>query len=119
VNRTSTPVAKHKIAASLIFALSTVVLAWPLLRQVDTSLVGLSQDVAMNLWADWWTQKAIGEGLDFYHTDFLFYPQGTSLILHSFSHVTTLISLLLAPVLGRFAAYNLAVLVAQHDSVPA
>ncbi|MEE8391308.1 MAG: hypothetical protein V3S14_11015, partial [Anaerolineae bacterium] len=52
------------------------------------------------------------ERLDLYHTDYMFYPQGTSLVFHSFSHLNTAISLLLTPLIGYFAAYNLTILLA-------
>jgi len=101
-----------RMIAFLLFVLVTVGLSWPLLSRLDTALAGVSHDVYINPWADWWTKKAFTEGLDFYHTSFLFYPQGVSLVFHSFSHVTTAVSLLLSPWLGQFPAYNLAILVA-------
>jgi hypothetical protein len=95
-----------------VYCVLTLVLTWPLVPQVTTRLAGDDVDVLINPWADWWTRKAITEYLDLYHTDYLFYPQGTSLVFHSFSHVNTAISLLLAPLIGTFAAYNLPILLA-------
>jgi hypothetical protein len=79
---------------------------------LDTTLIGQSSDVYHNPWADWWTKKALTEGLDFYYTDYMFYPQGASLIFHSFSHSNTAIILLLSPLVGHFPAYNITILLA-------
>jgi len=94
------------------YTLLTVTLTWPLPATIDSALAGESTDVYINPWADWWTRKALVEELDLYHTDYILYPNGTSLIFHSFSHVTTALSLLLSLVSSRFVAYNLAILLA-------
>jgi hypothetical protein len=98
------------IAILGVYIVLTLALTWPLITEMSTRLAGDDVDVLINPWADWWTGKALTEGLDLYYTDYLFYPQGTSLVFHSFSHVNTAISLLLTPLLGGFAAYNLAIL---------
>jgi hypothetical protein len=95
-----------------LYCILTVVIAWSLVSQMTTHLAGDDVDVWINPWADWWTNKALTEGLDFYHTDYMFYPQGVSLVFHSFSHVNTAISLLLTPLIGHFAAYNFTILLA-------
>jgi hypothetical protein len=77
---------------------------------MSTHLAGDDVDVLINPWADWWTEKALTEGLDLYHTDYLFYPQGTSLVFHSFSHTNMAIAWLLTPLMGYFAAYNSTIL---------
>lgn len=100
------------LAALALFGLLTPVLTWPLPFTMDRSLAGYSVDVYINPWADWWTKKALIEGLDFYHTDYMFYPRGASLVFHSFSHVNTFISLLLTPLVGHFVAYNVVILLA-------
>jgi hypothetical protein len=96
----------------ILYCLLTLVLTYPLVCQMNTVLIGSSSDVYINPWADWWTRKTLNEGLDFYHTDYIFYPQGASLVFHSFSHTNTAISLLFTPLIGRWAAYNLTILLA-------
>jgi hypothetical protein len=100
------------IGVFLAYSLLTLALAWPLVVNMNRVLAGRSSDSYMNPWADWWTEKALTEGLDFYYTDYLFYPRGASLVFHSFSHANTAISLLLMPLIGRFAAYNVTILLA-------
>ncbi|RLC80829.1 MAG: hypothetical protein DRI81_03760 [Chloroflexi bacterium] len=93
-----------------IYCILTIAMTWPLPAQMSTHLAGNDVDVWINPWADWWTKKALTERLDFYHTAYMFYPRGISLVFHSFSHANTTISLLLAPLVGYFTAYNLAIL---------
>jgi hypothetical protein len=96
----------------LLYTLLTVVLAWPVVANTGETLAGYSSDVYMNQWVDWWTRKVLARGLDIYHTDYIFYPAGTSLVFHSFSYPNTALSLLLAPLLGQVAAYNVVILLA-------
>ncbi|MFQ6100122.1 MAG: hypothetical protein ACE5OS_02655 [Anaerolineae bacterium] len=105
-------VKRYDVAALVLYVLLTLVLALPLPCELNTTLAGWSADAYINPWADWWTKKALTEGLDFYHTDYVFYPQGTSLVFHSFSHANTALSLLLTPLMGSLAAYNGTVLLA-------
>lgn len=100
------------LGALLGYVLLAVAVTWPLAEQVTTHFAGDDVDVWMNQWADWWTEKALRERLAFYYTDYLFYPQGTSLVFHSFTHVNTAISLLLAPLIGHLAAYNITIYLA-------
>lgn len=95
----------------LIYALLTLVMTYPAIAQLSTHLLGDTTDVYINPWANWWTMKALREGLDFYEMNYLFYPRGVHLHFHSFSHVNTLLWIPLAPLLGDIAAYNLTVLI--------
>jgi hypothetical protein len=93
----------------LLYATLTIVMTWPLAARLSSCLAGGSSDAYINPWANWWTLKALGEGLDFYHTDYIFYPRQVSLVFHSFSHVNTFLWFLLRP-LGDPAAHNLTVM---------
>jgi hypothetical protein len=105
--------ARRRTAFVLLFYVAlTVVLAWPLVSHISGRLAGYSSDVYLNQWVDWWTKKALLEGLDLYHTNYIFYPAGTSLVFHSFSYVNSAISLGLEPVIGQVPAYNVMILLA-------
>jgi len=95
----------------LLFAGATLAFTHPLIAQMNTHFAGDNIDVWLNMWVNWWTQKAMCEGLPFYHTTDILYPHGTPLYFHSFSHTNTAIWLLLEPFVGPLAAYNAAVLV--------
>ena len=101
----------HTLLPLLFFTLLLVIDAWPVLSQIDQFLVGSDIDTYINPWADWWTAKALRDPeITFWHTDHLFYPQGASLIYHSFSHLNTAVSLFLQSFLEPIPAYNLAIL---------
>jgi len=101
---------RHVLVTLILFALLTVVLTWPVTWRIDRVLIGDDYDVYIHMWANWWTRKTIERGLDFYHTDYIFFPQETSLAFFSFNHVNTVSWLLLTPLTGRVAAYNVTML---------
>jgi len=93
------------------FVALTLVIAYPLPLRLSQVLAGADIDDYINPWVDWWTHHVLttpGESL--YYTDYLFYPDGVSLVFHSFSHVNTAISLALQPWIGQPAAYNVTIL---------
>ncbi|MBL7066203.1 MAG: hypothetical protein ISS49_18660 [Anaerolineae bacterium] len=96
----------------IAFVCLTLLITYPLPVQLATHLAGDDYDVWARPWATWWTKKAIREDRSLYHTDMLFYPLGISLVYHSFSHVNTLVALLLEPLTGHIAAHNVTVLLA-------
>lgn len=95
----------------LLFVVLTIQAAWPIMIRLDRVIIGQDSDAPMNLWADWWTAQVWRDpDLTLWQTDDLFYPQGANLAYHSFSHLNTLVSLTLRPLLGTLPAYNLAIL---------
>ena len=96
----------------IAFICLTLLITYPLPVQLDTHLAGDDYDVWARPWATWWTKTAIREGRGLYHTDMLFYPLGVNLVYHSFSHVNTIVALLLEPLAGYIAAHNVTVLLA-------
>jgi len=105
-----TPRRKH-LLVFLLFAGITLSFTYPLIVQMNTHFAGDNIDVWLNMWANWWTRKALREGLPFYHTTDILYPHGAPLYFHSFSHTNTALWLLLEPLIGSLAAHNAGVLV--------
>ncbi len=102
---------KRNLLALLFFLVLTLVAAWPVLTNLDAVIIGRDVDIHINLWVDWWTQKALSDSeISLWHTDYMFHPYGAKLIFHSFSHFNTGLSLLLKPLLGTLPAYNMAIL---------
>lgn len=100
-----------RLAPLLFFIILTAIAARPVVSQLDTVIIGNDIDAFINPWADMWTLRALQDpGRSLWHTDFLFYPHGTDLYFHSFSHLTSAVSLTLRPLLGRLPAYNLTIL---------
>ncbi|NKQ34722.1 MAG: hypothetical protein HF973_03805 [Chloroflexi bacterium] len=97
--------------AFFFYILLTLIAAWPVISNLNGVIIGLDNDVYINPWADWWTLKALTDPqLSLWQTDYMLYPQGANLIYHSFSHLTTLVSLSLRPFLGTLPAYNITML---------
>ncbi|MBN1810213.1 MAG: hypothetical protein JXA14_00095 [Anaerolineae bacterium] len=98
---------RYDVVMLVFYGFLALVLTLPLPYMIDKVLIGHDVDVLINPWANWWMKKALSEGLDLYHTDYLFFPQGTSLVFHSFSYTNTAVSLILEPLLGPVVAYNI------------
>lgn len=96
-----------------LFVVLTLVITYPLPLQLGQVLAGDDIDAYINPWVDWWTHHVLATpGESLYYTDYLFYPDGISLVLHSFSHTNTAVSLALQPWIGQPAAYNVTILLA-------
>ena len=101
---------KANIAILALYILISIALTFPLPLTMDRCLAGDNIDAWLNPWANWWTQKALSERLPFYHTRYLFYPQGASLIYHSFSHTNSALWLVLRHLAGDLPAHTLTIL---------
>ena len=68
-------------------------------------------DSYQNMWYLWWVGRALRSGSDIYHTDRLFWPVGTSLVLHTLTPANGVLSLpvqmLWTGTHGLLASYNL------------
>lgn len=98
------------------FLVATLILAWPLIRQLDTRLAGNDNDVYINVWANWWTRQTLIEGHNLLFCDYQFFPVGVDLTFHSFSHFNSLLCLVLGPLFGDIAAQNLTTLLAYFST---
>jgi hypothetical protein len=101
---------RSDLAILALFVLLTVPLTWPMPFQMSTHFAGRSNDVYSNPWNNWWTERAILEGYDFYFSPYIYHPYGVSLTLNSFSHLNTALWFVLRPLMGSLAAYNATVL---------
>ena len=112
VSRFTHYICRHKanIAVLALYVLISIALTFPLPFTMDRCLAGDDIDAWLNPWANWWTQKALSERLPFYHTRYLFYPHGTSLVYHSFSHTNSALWLALRHLVGDLPAHNLTIL---------
>ncbi|MBC7236829.1 MAG: hypothetical protein H5T69_13400, partial [Chloroflexi bacterium] len=95
------------IAAPLLYGALAVLLTWPMARHLGTHLLGQSDDTPLHYWNCWWVQHALLEGHSPYFTRYLFYPRGVSLLTHNIAWGNALGFILLEPLLGGIAAYNL------------
>jgi hypothetical protein len=85
-------------------------MTWPALRTISQQLIGFNEDVWIFFWNNWWFREALSSGQNPFETGYLFYPTGASLVAHSNSFTSSFLALLLEPLSGPIAAYNLALL---------
>jgi hypothetical protein len=97
---------RSHVLALIGYILLTLLMTYPLAPRISTHLAGSGDDMWLFQWNNWWLRKALLEGLDPYFTTFLFHPQGVSLVYHNFSWLNTGIWLVLEPLVGSVAAYN-------------
>lgn len=94
----------------LAYLLVSLLATWPLITHLRGWVPGLG-DWGQNMWALWWTRRALlslGE-LPFF-TNYLFYPEGVTLLFHPLDISDGLLALPLYGLLGGDVSYNLIVL---------
>lgn len=92
------------------YAITIGLMALPNSIYPSQSILGNSFDTWIFYWNNWWLEKAIVEGRNWFFTSHLFYPQGASLVAHSHSFLNSLLALLLNRLVGPVAVYNLVLL---------
>ncbi len=98
----------HLVAAGF-YTLITLLVAWPVVTNLTTDMIRLFPlDRDQSLWNLWWVKRALLDTYtNPYFTDYLFYPYGTPLYLHSLAISNSLLAVPLQLVLGRVGAFNL------------
>ena len=89
------------------YAAVTVIMTWPVAARLGTHLVGTGDDMWVQYWNNWWVKRILTEGGSVYSTRMLFYPQTVSLVYHNFGWVNIAAWLVIEPIVGGIAAYNL------------
>jgi len=82
-------------------------MTWPLVSHIASGLPGGTMDTLVHYWNGWWVRQALAGGQSPFHTEYLFYPAGVSLVYHNFAWLSIVGWLLLRPLVGGFVAYNL------------
>ena len=85
----------------------TIIMTWPVARQLGTHIPGRDGDAWIHLWTYRWVRDALISGQNLYNTDLLFYPNGTSLYSHNIAWVNIAIWLPLQAIFGEGVAYSL------------
>src|SRR5262249_15219944 len=77
---------------------------WPLARHLADTIPGDSGDNYSFIWNLWWMRHTLATpGASYFHSDYLFYPFGTSIANHP---NTALPALIAATLLGRWPAVD-------------
>ncbi len=99
---------QQTVWAALIYLCLLAILASSI--TFSRELIGNNIDNWIFYWNDWWLRTALTQGHSPLFTDRLFAPHGTSLILHSFSFLSSLLAWVPAQLIGPIAAHNLILL---------
>jgi hypothetical protein len=97
----------HLVALAFYTAL-TLLFAWPVLTNLSVGTPGdFPVDRNQNLWNFWWFKRSLLEThTNPYHTDFLFFPYGANLYLHTFSPYNLIFGLPLQLIFGLIPTYG-------------
>ncbi len=78
----------------LLFVFFAIVNTYPLITKINTHQLGDGGDGGEFLWNLWWTKTSLTKlHQSPYTTDYIFYPYGTSLYLHSLTPLNGIISI--------------------------
>ena len=100
----------HWSISLLIYAVVSVLMTWPLVANLGTSLAGHDRDIYNVYWGNWWVNEALSSGQNPYMTHHLIYPVGFDLTTFAFSPLLAVLSFPLSWVFSPVVAYNLIVL---------
>jgi hypothetical protein len=97
-------------ALFLAYAAIAVCATWPQGARLFTDLPR-GTDTLEHYWNGWWAWQALRNLQSPYHTSYLFYPAGISLVYNNLAWLHMLPWVALRPLVGGIAAYNLIFLV--------
>ena len=85
---------QHLLLLLFVYGLVFVVFTWPLAANFGSSFLSVSGgDSSGYIWDAWHFRKELLSGHNPYHTDWLFYPHGTGLIMHGYLPILGLLNL--------------------------
>jgi hypothetical protein len=91
----------------IFFLVCFYLLTFPQLHQFSTHYFTDEGDGLGNIWNLWWTNKAITElHQSPWHTTFLYYPYGTSLLPHTLNPFNGVLAIVLLRVMSQVQAHN-------------
>lgn len=99
------------LAAGILYLSFTLLSFYPCLKSINTSLIGPPEDNMYYFWNMWWADKAVAEparSLSF--SNYIFYPEGSSLLYHFYSFYNLFLSVILRPFINPITIYNLLIL---------
>jgi hypothetical protein len=102
--------ARHFAAAGLLMVLA-VGQTWPLVRHLGTALPGTGPgDNGAFVWNLWWMRHVGLNTARFFHTDYLLWPYGASLVLHTHTLLNAFLAATVLAQLSVVEAQNVLVL---------
>jgi hypothetical protein len=100
----------HTIGPLLGYICVSVIATWPVVTHIRGWVPGVG-DWGQNMWALWWSRQSLLTLAQFpFHTTYLFYPSGVTLLFHPLDLADGLLTLPLYGLLGGDVSYNLIIL---------
>jgi hypothetical protein len=96
--------------AFLVYTLLSVAFFYPILPHITSHIIGPPEDNMHSLWTVWWAHLAAQRNLGFFHTTYIFYPEGTSLLFHTMTPYNLAVATTVGWPLSPVAVYNLLIL---------
>src|ERR1700682_6008745 len=97
--------------ALLLFAAMTVTWTWPLVPHLRDALPGYPGDNYSFVWNLWWMRHVLAtSGLAYFHTTYLFYPFGTTIVDHPHTALPAFVAATLFRPLSAVTAQNVLLL---------
>ena len=96
--------------ALAVYLFTTLLMTFPLALSWRTALPAGDGDIWQNYWNLWWWKQCLLEGMNPFHTSYLFFPNGTDLVFHTHSPFNQVLSMPVNLLFGEAAAYNFCVM---------
>lgn len=94
-----------------IYTIITLIYFWPLLGQFNSSIIGPPEDNMGGYWNLWFSNEMILRGnQSFTFTDYLYFPQGTSMYYFAWSFYNVGVSMILWLLMPPAAVFNFVIL---------
>ncbi len=103
--------ALRHVPVFLLYLLLAFVSTLPGSLDLGGVIIGDATDSVYFIWDHWWFAKALAEGRSVAHTDWLFYPLGTTLLTQPLCLTMNLAALPFRFLFGGVAAYNLLLII--------
>ena len=96
------------LSVIFIFSVLTVIVTFPVILDFASETTGLENcyDKCHMMWRFWWTDFSFENGLDFYNSNYMFYPDGVD-IGGNLAYFTTIIGFVLIQLVDYTAAWNI------------
>ncbi|RLI95313.1 MAG: hypothetical protein DRO90_00555 [Candidatus Altiarchaeales archaeon] len=98
---------KEDIVAIICYSMLTIIMTYPLVFSLNDGVPASSGDVWQFIWDFWWFKKALIDlRANPFYTDYLYYPNGTSLLFNLNMPLHSLLSIPLQYLFNLFFVYN-------------
>jgi len=102
---------KHDlILAAILYTVCVVLYYYPVIIRMGDVLIGGAYDNVQNFWNMWWAEKVVmGSGISFDFSQYIHYPQGSSLVYLTYSFYNLFFAIPLRRIFTPVTVYNLLV----------